>query len=158
MYVHEAELSMGRIQLFHNWHPRLVAEPGRGWVGLEYFCQEGDALWTMDDPALVEFGKREFRALGFAQDIAVLDGTVIRQKKAYPGYFGAYERFSTVSGWLDEMENLYLIGRNGMHRYNNQDHSMLTAMTAVDNIVNGVRSKENIWSVNTEQDYHEEKK
>jgi protoporphyrinogen oxidase len=158
MYVHEPELSMGRIQLFHNWHPRLVADPNHGWVGLEYFCQEGDALWTMDDQALIEFGKREFQALGFADGIAVLDGTVIRQKKAYPGYFGAYERFGTVSGWLDGMENLYLIGRNGMHRYNNQDHSMLTAMTAVDNIVNGVSSKENIWSVNTEQDYHEEKK
>lgn len=158
MYVHESELSMGRIQLFHNWHPRLVADPNHGWVGLEYFCQEGDALWTMDDQALIEFGKREFQALGFAHGIPVLDGTVIRQKKAYPGYFGAYERFGTVSGWLDGMENLYLIGRNGMHRYNNQDHSMLTAMTAVDNIVTGVASKENIWSVNTEQDYHEEKK
>jgi len=158
MYVHEAELTVGRVQLFHNWHPRLVAEPGRGWIGLEYFVQEGDSLWTMDDRALIEFGRREFEALGFAQGIAVLDGTVIRQKKAYPGYFGAYERFGTVSGWLDGIENLYLIGRNGMHRYNNQDHSMLTAMTAIDNIVNGVRSRENIWSVNTEQDYHEEKK
>ena len=157
MYVHETNLSVGRIQLFHNWHPRLVAEPGRGWVGLEYFVQEGDALWSMDDAALIEFGKREFQALGFARDIPVLDGTVIRQKKAYPGYFGAYKDFSVVRGWLDRMENLFLVGRNGMHRYNNQDHSMLTAMTAVDNIIDGVRTKDNIWSVNTEQDYHEEK-
>ena len=111
----------------------------------------------MDDAALIEFGKREFQALGFARDIPVLDGTVIRQKKAYPGYFGAYKDFSVVRGWLDRMENLFLVGRNGMHRYNNQDHSMLTAMTAVDNIIDGVRTKDNIWSVNTEQDYHEEK-
>jgi protoporphyrinogen oxidase len=157
MYVHEAELAVGRIQLFHNWHPRLVAEPGRGWVGLEYFCQEGDALWTRADSDLVEFGKREFAALGLGRPVKVLDGTVIRQPKAYPGYFGAYKDFGLVRDWLDRLQNLYPIGRNGMHRYNNQDHSMLTAMTAVDNIVHGVHYKDNVWSVNTEQDYHEEK-
>ncbi len=156
MYVHEPDVSVGRIQFFHNWDPLLLADPKRGWVGLEYFCAEGDALWSMDDAKLAELGGREFMRLGLGSDNTVLDAVVIRQPKAYPGYFGSYERFGEVRACFDRFSNLFLIGRNGMHRYNNQDHSMLAAMAAVD-VILGTARVEDIWRVNTEESYHEEK-
>jgi protoporphyrinogen oxidase len=124
-------------------------------VGLEYFCNEGDGIWNRTDEELEALGREELSRIGIIEHGAVLDATVIRVEKTYPAYFGAYEQFDRVREYLDPIENLYLIGRNGMHRYNNQDHSMLTAMTAVDNIIAGVTDKANIWAVNTEQDYHE---
>ncbi len=157
MYVHEPGVHVGRVQLFHNWHPKLVADPSHGWVGLEYFVNEGDELWRMKDNELVALGASELQAIGLRQGIEVIDGTVIRQHKAYPGYFGAYVEFPKVRAFLDTIPNLFAIGRNGMHRYNNQDHSMLASMVAVDNLVEGRGDKSNIWAVNTEETYHESK-
>lgn len=158
MYVHEKGVHVGRIQLFHNWHPKLVANPDHGWIGLEYFVNEGDQLWAMSDETLVKMGAEELERIGVRQGIAVVDGTVIRQPKAYPGYFGAYADFPTIRTYLDTIQNLFPIGRNGMHRYNNQDHSMLAAITAVQNITEGRTDKANLWDINTEEEYHEEKK
>jgi protoporphyrinogen oxidase len=158
MYIHEKGVNAGRVQLFHNWHPKLVRNPEHGWVGLEYFCNEGDALWRMGDKELVTLGGDELGIIGLRQESKVLDGVVIRQRKAYPGYFGSYAEFPYVRNYLDTIPNLYPVGRNGMHRYNNQDHSMLAAMTAVDNIVEGRTDKANLWLVNAEEEYHEEKK
>lgn len=158
MYVHEKGVYVGRVQIFHNWHPKLVANPEHGWIGLEYFVNEGDHLWSMNDADLVTLGTDELEKIGLRQGIEILDGTVIRQPKAYPGYFGAYAQFPEVRAYLDTITNLFPIGRNGMHRYNNQDHSMLAAMTAVDNIAAGKDDKSNLWAINTEEEYHEEKK
>ena len=135
----------------------MVADPNTVWLGLEYFCNEGDELWTMKDDEFSHFATDELAHIGIIDQKDVLDGTVVRVPKTYPAYFGAYDRFDEIREYLDRFENLFLVGRNGMHRYNNQDHSMLTAMTAVDNIVDGETDKTNIWEVNTEEDYHEEK-
>jgi protoporphyrinogen oxidase len=157
IYVQEADVQVGRIQVFNNWSPSLVSDPTCTLLGLEYFCQDTDALWSMSDQDLIALGIRELGKLELADPDAFLDGNVIRSPKAYPAYFGGYERFPLIREYLDRIDNLFLIGRNGMHRYNNMDHSMLTAMTAVDNIINGVAARENIWQVNTEEEYHEEK-
>jgi len=157
LYIQEPDVKMGRLQVFNNWSPYLVADPRNTWVGLEYFCTEGDDLWRMPDRELLDFAVREMCKIGFIESQDVLDGTVLRTPKAYPAYFGTYGRFDVVRDFTDTFANLFLIGRNGMHRYNNQDHSMLTAMTAVDNIVNGIGGKDNVWGVNTETAYHEAK-
>jgi len=156
IYIQEPDVMVGRLQIFNNWSPWLVADPSKVWVGLEYFCNEGDPLWSRTDEELAALGREELTRIGIIEHDAVLDSTVIRVEKTYPAYFGAYEQFDRVRTYLDPIENLFLIGRNGMHRYNNQDHSMLTAMTAVDNIIAGITDKSAIWAVNTEQDYHEE--
>jgi protoporphyrinogen oxidase len=157
IYVQEPDVKVGRIQVFNNWSPYMISNPDNTWLGLEYFCQEGDELWSMADKDLITLGIEELSKVGLADRKNFLDGVVIRMPKAYPAYFGGYERFDLVRQYLDQFENLFLIGRNGMHRYNNQDHSMLTAMTAVDNILANISTKENIWKVNTETDYHEKK-
>ncbi|MDX1948520.1 MAG: NAD(P)/FAD-dependent oxidoreductase [Pirellulaceae bacterium] len=157
IYIQEPEVQVGRLQIFNNWSPYLVADPGKVWVGLEYFCQDTDELWKLPDAEMSALGVRELSAIGIIEPGAVLDSTVLRMPKTYPAYFGSYDRFDELRGWLDRFENLFLVGRNGMHRYNNQDHSMLTAMTAVDNILAGRTDKANIWDVNTEQEYHEAK-
>lgn len=157
IYVQEPDVRVGRMQIFNNWSPYLVADPGTVWVGLEYFCDEHDDLWDMDDAALAKFGAAELEKIGIAAAADVLDATVIRQPKAYPAYFGTYDRFGEVRAWADAFPNLFLVGRNGMHKYNNQDHSMLTAMTAVDAIAAGRADKDAIWAVNTEEEYHEER-
>ena len=157
IYVQEPGVMVGRLQYFNNWSPYLVANPDHVWIGLEYFCDEGDDLWNLDDDALTAFAIEELRKINVIEPDAVLDQVVIRIPKTYPAYFGSYDRFDEVRDFADGLENLFLLGRNGMHRYNNQDHSMLTAMVAVDNIVAGVTDKANIWSVNTEAEYHEEK-
>ena len=157
MYVHEPAVRAGRVQLFHNWSPALVAHPGNGWVGMEYFCNEDDEVWRMEDAELIALAGRELERIGLCRDNRVLDGTVIRQPKAYPGYFGSYERFDTIREYLDGIPYLFPIGRNGMHRYNNQDHSMLAAMTAVDILASGSADKSGLWSINTEDEYHESK-
>lgn len=155
IYVQESDVKLGRIQVFNNWSPYLVHDPNTIWLGLEYFCNEGDELWGMGDKSLIEFAMNELVKLGIALPNDLLDGTVLRIAKAYPAYFGGYEKFDIIKDYLNSIENLFSLGRNGMHRYNNQDHSMLTAMTAVDNIIDGITSKENIWDVNTEQEYQE---
>ena len=157
IYVQETGVKVGRLQFFNNWSPYLVANPDHVWIGLEYFCDEGDDLWDMDDGALTAFAIEELRQINVIEPDAVLDQVVIRVPKTYPAYFGSYDRFDEVRAFTDGLENLYLLGRNGMHRYNNMDHSMLTAMVAVDNIIADKSDKSNIWSVNTEAEYHEEK-
>ncbi len=157
IYIQESDVKIGRLQIFNNWSPYLVADPNTVWMGLEYFCYEGDELWSMADDAFFDFAVAELDKIGIIDRKDVLDGTVVRVKKTYPAYFGVFKDFDKVREYTDRFPNLFLLGRNGMHRYNNADHSMLTAMTAVDNIVNGQTDKANIWSVNTESDYHEAK-
>ena len=135
----------------------MVKEPDTVWMGLEYFCNENDALWNKPDAEFAEFGADELAHIGIIDKTDVLDSVVVRVSKTYPAYFGSYDQFDVIRDFTDMIENLFLVGRNGMHRYNNQDHSMLAAMTAVDNIVEGVKFKDNIWAVNTEEEYHEEK-
>ena len=157
IYVQETVVKLGRIQLFQNWSPYMVANLDQVWLGLEYFCNRGDALWSMTDAEILRFAANELDQIGIIDATGVIDGTVVRVEKTYPAYFGTYDEFPVVRDFTDTIPNLFLIGRNGMHRYNNADHSMLTAMTAVDNIIAQRRDKANIWNVNTEQEYHEEK-
>jgi protoporphyrinogen oxidase len=155
IYVQEPDVLVGRMQIFNNWSPYLVQDPDTVWIGLEYFCNDTDELWHRSDQAMIALALGEVEKMGIAARPDFLDGTVIRMEKTYPAYFGTYDRFGIVRDFLDRYHNLFLVGRNGMHKYNNQDHSMLTAMTAVDNIIAGRRDKSNIWAVNTEMDYHE---
>ena len=134
----------------------MVADPSKVWLGLEYFCNESDPLWRMTDAEMSALAKEELSRIGIIDAGEVLDSVVLRMEKTYPAYFGTYDRFAEIREYVDRYENLFLIGRNGMHRYNNQDHSMLTAMMAVDNIAAGITDKSNLWDVNTETDYHEE--
>ncbi len=157
IYIQEGDVKIGRLQIFNNWSPYMVRDESNAWIGLEYFCNEGDELWEKPDEEFAEFAIDELVTIDIINKEDVLDSTVIRMPKTYPAYFGAYDRFSEISDFTDKIENLFLIGRNGMHRYNNQDHSMLTAITAVENIKNGITSKANIWAVNVEEEYHEEK-
>jgi len=157
IYIQEPDVLAGRMQIFNNWSPYLVADPATTWIGLEYFCYASDPLWNGTDESIAGIAVGELVRMGMASRDAVLDTTVIRMPKTYPAYFGTYNRFDVVRSFTDRIENLYLIGRNGMHRYNNQDHSMLTAMLCVDNIIEGRRDKSNLWEVNTEEDYHEDK-
>lgn len=157
IYVQEPDVLLGRLQIFNNWSPHMVADPSKIWIGLEYFCYQTDDLWRMPDEEIIRFATGELAKIGIIRAGDVLDGHVVRVPKTYPAYFGAYDRFSEIREWLDPFENLFLVGRNGMHKYNNQDHSMLTAMTAVDNILAGITDKNALWEINTEQDYHEEK-
>jgi protoporphyrinogen oxidase len=158
IYVQEPEVSLGRLQIFNNWSPHMVSDPNKVWIGLEYFCYETDPLWNMSDDEIFQYAVNEVEKIGILQKADVIDGHVVRVPKTYPAYFGTYDRFSVIREYIDRLQNLYLVGRNGMHKYNNQDHSMLTAMTAVDNIAAGITDKSNLWEINTEQEYHEEKK
>jgi protoporphyrinogen oxidase len=157
IYVQEPDVRIGRLQIFNNWSPYMVADPNTVWLGLEYFCNESDDLWRMSDADLLQLGSAELHRIGIIDAADVIDGTVLRMEKTYPAYFGAYDRFHEIREYVDGLENLFLIGRNGMHRYNNQDHSMLTAMVAVDNILAGEAGKANLWQINTEQEYHEQR-
>ncbi len=158
IYIQEPDVIAGRLQIFNNWSPFMVKDPTTVWIGVEYFCKEFDELWNRTDEDMSALAKMELEKIGILNQCDVLDSTVARMPKAYPAYFGAYDRFSEVRQYIDGFENLFLIGRNGMHRYNNQDHSMLAALTAVDNIIAGRLDKANIWEVNTESEYHEEQK
>jgi protoporphyrinogen oxidase len=157
IYIQEPDVLVGRLQIFNNWSPWLVAYPGKIWIGLEYFCNDADPLWKLSDEEMAKFAIAEIAKIGILKAEDVEDSHVVRVPKTYPAYFGSYDRFDVIRNYLDGFENLFLVGRNGMHKYNNQDHSMLTAMTAVENIVNGVTAKDNIWAINTEMEYHEEK-
>jgi protoporphyrinogen oxidase len=155
IYIQEWDVKLGRLQIFNNWSPYLVKDPDTVWLGLEYFCNQGDEIWNMPDSDFIQFAIHELESIGIITPEDVLDSTLIRVPYAYPAYFGTYEQFASIKDFTDTIENLFLIGRNGMHRYNNQDHSMLTAMVAVDNIVQKSTIKDNIWAVNAEQEYHE---
>jgi protoporphyrinogen oxidase len=157
IYIQERDVKIGRLQIFNNWSPYMVKDPDTVWIGLEYFCNEGDELWQMPDNDFIQFAIKELSKIDIIEEKEVLDHTIIRMPKAYPAYFGTYNQLPVVRKFTDNIPNLFLIGRNGMHKYNNQDHSMLTAITAVENIIHGVHSKDNLWSINTEEDYHEQK-
>lgn len=154
IYIHSPEVNVGRIQNFRSWSPEMLPDDEHSSIGMEYFCNEGDPIWEMDNADLVKMAEKELRKLDLVGDTEVVDGSVIRQLKAYPVYDHEYaEALEVIRNWLDNFPNLQLVGRNGMHRYNNQDHSMLTAMLAVKNILG---EKHDLWSVNVEQEYHEE--
>ena len=157
IYVQEPGVEIGRLQVFNNWSPFMVKDPDTVWLGLEYFCRDTDPVWEESDEKLIAMGKEELSRIGIIESHQVLDACVIRMPKTYPAYFGAYHDFDHIVKFLDRFENLFPVGRNGMHKYNNQDHSMLTAMTAVDNILAGRTDKSNLWEINTEEEYHEEK-
>ena len=154
IYVQEPDVFVGRIQLFHNWSPWLVADKSKFWLGMEYFASEGDQLWTMPDEEFTALAVRELVKLGFVRAEDVEDTVLLRVPKAYPAYFGSYGRVGEIQTFLDGIENLYPVGRNGMHRYNNMDHSMLSAMRTVD-CISGHGEKSAIWKINAEQEYHE---
>lgn len=158
IYVQDRDVKVGRLQIFNNWSPYLVKDYEHTmWIGLEYFCTEGDALWEMSDGDFICMAIDELVKIGVAEREDVLDACRVKVRKAYPAYFGSYRELDTVKEFLDGIGNLYCLGRNGQHRYNNMDHSMLTAMEAVRNIRDHVAGKDNIWNVNTEKDYHESK-
>lgn len=159
IYVQDTGVKLGRIQVFNNWSPYMVQDPEHSvWIGLEYFCNEGDDFWNMSDEECIEMAKEELIAMGvIASKDVCRDAHRVKIKKAYPAYFDTYDQIDELTAWLDTHENLFCIGRNGQHRYNNMDHSMVTAMEAAQNIIRGVTDKSNVWSVNTDQEYHEEK-
>ena len=158
IYVQERQVKLGRIQIFNNWSPYMVKDPANTvWIGLEYFCNEGDAMWEMGDEDFIRFATKELVDIGIINEDSVLDSVRVKIKKAYPAYFGVYEQFDTVKHWLSGIDNLWCIGRNGQHRYNNMDHSMLTAVEAVKAVAAGRTDKDVVWNVNTEKEYHEEK-
>jgi len=157
IYIQERDVKVGRLQIFNNWSPYMVADIEKVWIGLEYFCNEGDELWSKADDEFIRFAIEELHKIDIIERDEVIDSTIIRVPKTYPAYFGTYSQFDEIKSFTNRFENLFLIGRNGMHRYNNQDHSMLTAITAVENIISGEKRKDNIWEINTEEEYHEKK-
>ncbi|MBQ0115007.1 MAG: NAD(P)/FAD-dependent oxidoreductase [Bacteroidales bacterium] len=159
LYIQEPHVKVGRLQLFNNWSPYLVKDnENTMWIGMEYFCTEGDTMWNTPDDKFITMAADELVKIGAIESVDdVLDSTVYKIKKAYPAYFGTYGQLDEVRGFLDGITNLYCIGRNGQHRYNNMDHSMLTAMRAADAIIEGRDGRDMVWSVNTEQEYHESK-
>ena len=155
IYIQEKDVTAGRLQIFNNWSPYMVNDSNTVWIGSEYFCDETDDLWQKSDKDFAEFAIEELAKIDIIEKKNVLDSTVLRMLKTYPAYFGSYDNFHVIREFTDKIGNLFLIGRNGMHRYNNADHSMLTAITAVENIL-GIKTKDDIWDVNLEKDYHEE--
>jgi protoporphyrinogen oxidase len=152
--VHDPSVKLGRIQNFNNWSPEMVPNSTTTCLGLEYFCFAGDGLWNAPDSELVELGKSELAALGLIDPADVLDGCVVRMEKAYPVYYPSYqEDVNAIRQALTQFENFQVIGRNGMHKYNNQDHSMMTALLAARNLTG---SQFDLWKVNTDAEYHEE--
>ena len=158
IYVQDKGVKLGRIQIFNNWSPYMVKDPVENvWIGLEYFCAEGDEFWNMSDEDCIKFAISELCKMGVIKEDSVLDSHREKVKKAYPAYFDTYRDFDKIQTYLDSFANLWCVGRNGQHRYNNMDHSMLTAIEAVDAIKRGSTDKKTIWNVNTEKEYHEQK-
>lgn len=159
IYIQERDVKLGRLQIFNNWSPYLVDDfKNKVWVGLEYFCNEQDKIWTDDSETFIKFAIDEACKIGIFDKEDVLDAYTHKVKKAYPAYFGTYDKFDDIKKFVLDIDNLYLVGRNGMHRYNNMDHSTLAAMKTVDCILDSNISRDEVWLVNTETDYHEEKK
>jgi protoporphyrinogen oxidase len=155
IYIHEPDVRLGRVQNFKKWSPDLVPDPSKSSLGLEYFCFEGDDLWTMSDADLIALGRREIDAIGLVAAGDVVDGCVVRMPKAYPVYDDVYQgHLGVIRAWLENLPNLALAGRNGMHKYNNQDHSMMTAVLVARNILG--QGPYDPWKVNTDAEYHEE--
>ena len=158
IYIQERDVRIGRLQVFNNWSPYLVKDyENTMWIGLEYFCTEGDKFWNMSKEDFIQMAIDELVKIDIIRKEDVLDACHVKIKKAYPSYYGSYYQLDEVKTFLDTIPNLYCLGRNGQHRYNNMDHSMMTAIECVRNIKNGIASKENIWNVNTEKEYHETK-
>ena len=157
IYIQEPQVNLGRLQIFNNWSPYMVKDLNTVWLGLEYFATEGDELWQKSEKDFITMAIKELAQIGLIEEKDVLDSVHLKVRKAYPAYFGAYDNFPKVKKYLDTLHNLYCIGRNGQHRYNNMDHSILTALKAVRVFLNNNLSKEIIWSVNTEKEYHESK-
>lgn len=158
IYVQDKGVKLGRIQIFNNWSPYLVKDPENTvWIGLEYFCAEGDSFWNMTDEECIAFAAGELEKMGVISSSEIIDSHRERVKKAYPAYFDTYKHFDRMISFLNKFDNLYCIGRNGQHRYNNMDHSMLTAIYAARSIKSGDSDKTKIWNVNTEKEYHEQK-
>lgn len=157
IYIQERDVKVARMQVYNNWGPYMVADPNTVWLGLEYFCTKGDEIWNLNDDQVEKLAVEELIKMELITAEDVLDSKVNRMEKTYPAYFGTYDRFEEIQKYLENFSNLFLVGRNGMHKYNNTDHSMLTAMVAVDNIEAGMLSKDNLWEINTEQEYHEVK-
>ena len=159
IYIQEPGVNVGRVQVFNNWSPYMVNDPKTIWLGLEFFCKETDSLWKMKEKDLKILAQNEMKKIGLVNSSKAIDSVVIRVPKAYPGYFGeSYKHFDLIRECVDSINNLFLIGRNGMHRYNNLDHSMLTAKEAAQQIISGRVNKDLIWKINVGDDYHEEKK
>ena len=158
VYVHDKNVKMGRFQIYNNWSPYMVKDIEHSvWIGLEYFCNEGDSMWSMSDADFAQMAINEMAAMGLIGSVdEVLDSHVERVKKAYPAYFDTYEQMDELREYLNTIPNLFCVGRNGQHRYNNIDHSMCTSFETVKNILYGETKKDNIWNVNTEKEYHEE--
>lgn len=160
IYVQDCSVKLGRIQIFNNWSPYMVKDlQHKVWIGLEYFCNEGDEMWTMADGDFIDFATRELEKIGVIDRADIRDTHIEHVKKAYPAYFDTYDRMDDIKAYLDGFNELFCVGRNGQHRYNNMDHSMITAFETVDEIVSGKEryDKERIWNVNAEKDYHETK-
>ena len=157
IYVHDRSVKMGRFQIYNNWSPYMVNDIQHTiWIGLEYFCNEGDSMWAMSDSEFANMAIKEMVTMGLITDEReVMDHHVERVKKAYPAYFDTYEQMGELRDYLSDISNLFCVGRNGQHRYNNIDHSMCTSFEAVKNILSGEKRKDNIWNVNTEKEYHE---
>ena len=160
IYVQESDVKVGRLQIFNNWSPHLVSDPSKYWVGLEYFCNKGDQLWNLSNEELISLAKKEMSKLKLCNKSDCLDATVLREPKTYPAYFDSYKDFDELRKRFNKINNLFLIGRNGMHKYNNQDHSMLTGFRSAELIAKNTTKasdKDKIWEINAEQEYHEEK-
>ena len=159
IYVQDTSVQMGRIQIFNNWSPYMLKDPEHSvWIGLEYFCQEGDSFWNMGEEEAVELAIAELKTIGVLNNNSqILDFCRAKIKKAYPAYFDTYSQIYKLVEYINGFDNLYCIGRNGQHRYNNMDHSMVTSFTAID-CLEGRTNKTALWNVNTEKEYHEEKK
>lgn len=157
IYIQEPDVTVCRLQVFNNWSPYLIKDDSKIWVGMEYIVSEKDDIWKLSEKEMSDFGIKELSKIGILDPSEVVDTTVIKLKKTYPAYFGTYNEFDKIRKFVDQFDNLYLLGRNGQHRYNNQDHSMLTAIEAVNNIKIGRKDKENVWNVNVEKEYHEAK-
>jgi len=155
IYIQEKKVNVARIQIYNNWGPYMVRDRDTVWLGLEYFCSKGDHIWNLSDKEIKKMAVDELAKMKLIQAEDVIDSTVERMEKTYPSYTGSYNQFHIIRDYLDRYSNLFLVGRNGMHKYNNADHSMLTAMTAVDNILANTTNKQNIWDINTEQEYQE---
>ncbi|MBQ9947236.1 MAG: NAD(P)/FAD-dependent oxidoreductase [Oscillospiraceae bacterium] len=158
IYIQERNVKLGRLQIFNNWSPYMVDDMNKHiWVGLEYFCNEGDDMWNTPPEEFIQFAAEELEKIGVIKRENIVDSFTTKVKKAYPAYFGTYAQFDKVKDYLDSYENMFCVGRNGQHRYNNMDHSMLTAINAARSIISGSMDKDSVWNVNTEKEYHETK-
>ena len=158
IYIQEKGVSLGRVQLFNNWSPYLVEDyKNTIWIGLEYFCSEKDELWEMSDEDFIQLAIKEAQKIGLIEKQDVIDSVSYKVPKAYPAYFGTYNQFGKIQKYLDTLPNLFVMGRNGMHRYNNMDHSVLSAKAVVQALLNPQQDRTEIWKINAEQEYHEKK-